>query len=342
MTVARRSLPIAGGALGLLLLAPSALADDPVIAGRQATPDAARQIGMSEIRVGGNRTRYNKIETSSFNLWVEITGHPPARAVGEGTHTMTINGKAFDLDQPDREARLYRLKAPFAVPRDNTFRLRQFCNDELNKRSGDEKTRFLQEGGEFYIGDAYTADLSSSWLVRARQSGVFQDPPSRQTWTGEFPVGAAVICVALDPNAGAVRTSVPRRANPPAPDPADLPRLKTATLDIAPYAVERVGNFRCPTKLRLRGFIETNKRMRGQVVIFGPAFIAPPKKFDFDDAHTMNHIATYDMKWEADTGSLAANTSSPSRQDLTFKMNVLNGRDKIVKTIERSIRVTCE
>ncbi|MEL7446428.1 MAG: hypothetical protein AAGK02_11550, partial [Pseudomonadota bacterium] len=212
--------------------------------------------------------------------------------------------------------------------------------------SGDARTQFKRNGGTYTLRNAYDAELKSSWLVGDRPGIGFEDAPTVQTWENTVEIIAQIRCAPLDPNAGATRTNpdpVPTRTNPPASDPSTLPRLKTATLRIAPSHIQTVNGFRCPTKLQLYGFIETNRRMRGKVIFVGPAYLSAPKDFDFDGAKTMNHRGTYDLRWGANAqGTLAQGASTPSRQDLTFKFNVVNGRGRLVKTVEESIRVTCE
>ncbi|WP_162789476.1 hypothetical protein [Altererythrobacter sp. ZODW24] len=330
--------------LALTLISSPALADDPVIQAYQLRYDPDQGVGQTEIVVRGNKQRYTNVKTKAVSVWVGMKGRKPARASG-GTHTMKIGSHILEFDQ-HTEWRPYKTRFNYTAPRNGSFNATLFCNGKLDELSGEARMKFLRNGMSYPLENAYLGQLESSWLIADKPGPGFEDPPERQTWTNTVEIDARIKCAALDKNAGATRTNPtppppqPTRTNP---DPGTLPRLKTATLKISPYAVQQVGGHSCPTKLRLRGFIETNRRMRGNLIFVGPQYLSPAKRFNFGGAKTMNHIASYTMKWGGGgSNTLAVNANTAPRQDLTFKFNIVNGQGNLVRTVTKSIRVTCE
>lgn len=336
-------------ACALLVFLPVTAAATTVIQANQVFPDSDQGVGGTRVVVDGNRTRYNQVKTDRVSIWVRMQGHAPARAQRHNGSRMEIGSFVYEFSEP-AEGRVYRIDLPYQPPRGGSFDAVLFCNGKLNDLSGDARSAFLRDGGIFDLRNAYDGELKSSWWVADKPGPGFRDPPSLQTWENRVEVIAQIRCAPLDPNAGLTRSNPspsaapsPRRTNPSPPDAAAAPRLKTATLSIAAYEVQSINGHRCPTKLRLRGFIESNRAMRGQVVFVGPQFLSAPKPFDFEGAQTMNHIASYTLAWGAGaSGSLSAGGGASPRQDLAFKFNVVNRNGKLVESVEESIRVTCE
>lgn len=326
-----------------------AMAATTVIQANQVAPDAEQGIGQTRVVIDGNRMRYNQVKTDRVSIWVRMQGHAPARSERHVGSQMEIGSFVHEFGEP-AEARIYRIDLPYQLPRGGSFDAVLYCNGKLNALTGDARIAFLRNGGTYALRNAYDGELKSTWLVADKPGPGFRDPPSLQTWENRVEVIAQIRCTPLDPDAGLSRTSpassaspAPRRTTPSKPAAAAPPRLKTATLSIAPYEFQSVNGHRCPTKLRLRGFIESNRAMRGQVVFVGPQFLSAPKSFDFEGAQTMNHIASYALVWGGGvSGSLSAGGSAGPRQDLAFKFNVVNRNGKLVESVEENIRVTCE
>ena len=326
-----------------------AMAATTVIQANQVAPDAEQGVGQTRVVIDGNRMRYNQVKTDRVSIWVRMQGHAPARSERHVGSQMEIGSFVHEFGEP-AEARIYRIDLPYQPPRGGSFDAVLYCNGKLNALSGDARTAFLRDGGTYALRNAYDGELKSSWLVADKPGPGFRDPPSLQTWENRVEVIAQIRCAPLDPGAGLTRTNpsspasqAPRRTTPSMPGATAASRLKSATLSIAPYDIQMVHGHQCPTKLRLRGFMETNRAMRGQVVFVGPQFLSAPKSFNFEGAETMNHIASYTLAWGAGaSGSLSAGGGVSPRQDLAFKFNVVNRNGKLVESIEESVRVTCE
>lgn len=333
-----------------------------VIEANQVFKNSDEGIGQTKIVIDGNKRRYNKVKTKRVSLWVRMKGHPPARSRGHQGSSFNIGDFSFSFGEPG-DPQIYRINFDYRAPRNGSFDAVLFCNGKLNELSGDARTQFLREGGTFNLRNAYDGALRSSWLVADKPGPGFEDPPTVQTWENEVEIIAQVKCAALNPSAGLTRTnpdtsSAPRRTNPDAaptrtnPGTAPqrtnsgdlLPRLKSASFRVEPYAVEEVRGHSCPTKLRLYGGIETNRRMRGQTIFVGPAYLSQPKAFDFEGADRMSHTASFDLDWSTNGGSstFAGNAGAAPRQDVSLKYNVVNGRGKLVESVVRDVRVTCE
>lgn len=324
----------------LCVFATQSIAATTVIEGWQHPPNAEKNIGATEIKVQGTKTKYTSIRNKKVNAWIVVKGHEPARTISAEGASIKIESKTLQIPNPTALS-VYKVRFDYVRPVSRSVanqRLRpvKMCNDRLSALSGDAKNQFLKEGDSFWINQAYDVALTSKWLIRAKKQGVFEDPPEHQTWQNETTINAKVVCLPLDKNPGAKRT------NPPAPDPSTLPKLKKTTLTISPFAVEQVGSFQCPAKLRLKGYLESNRSMRGSTIFVGPQWLSGKKDYKFDGAQSMNHIATYTLKWGGNINNLGANTGAPYRQDLTFKFNVTNRKSKLIETVSRDIRVTCK
>ena len=330
----------AGILVSCVLLASGAQAA-PVIEAFQVFPDSDAGIGQTRIVVHGNKKRYTRVGTDTVSAWVRVKGHPPKRARSHNGSNIRIGSFEYDFAEPG-SPRVYRVDFPYLAPRNGSFDAVLFCNGKLNALSGNARRQFLRNGQTYNLRNAYDGLLSSSWLVADKPGPGFEDPPTVQTWENSVEIIALVKCAALDTDTDRDASPPPRRTTPNSPRRTTPPPNVKASFRTANMAVGRIGNWICPSSIRLVGRVDVGHRFAGSAIFGGHGWFSPRSTLAFDQAGGRSIVASYPIDWSAtSTGSLAAAGNLAPRRDLTFRFNIANSDLTVVTSATRTIRVTC-
>lgn len=329
------------GILAAGLLFASGASAAPVIEALQLFPDSDAGVGRTRIVVKGNKEHYTRVTTDTVSAWLRVMGHPPKRAVSHRSSGIHIGSFQHDFAEPG-SPRIYRIDFAYQAPRNGSFDAVLFCNGKLNALSGTARQRFLRKGKTYNLRNAYDGSLSSTWLVADKPGPGFEDPPTLQTWKNSVEIIAQVKCAALDADAGRNTSPAARRTTPTSPRRTTPPPDIKASFRTASLAVRRVGNWICPTSIRLVGRVDVGHRFEGSAIFSGPDWFSPRSTLYFDKAGGRSIVSSYPIDWSVTSnGSLTAGGDKAPRRDLTFRFNIANSELTVVTSATRTIRVTC-
>ena len=207
----------------------------------------------------------------------------------------------------------------------------ELCNAELAKRSGAARDQFLNEGLTFRQPDAYLAKADWVWGM----------PGHYRTFENETLLSAVIVCQQL--TGPKVRTEPPTTTGAPQRPGNRLPPIiRTATLRIERGPLIDVGRQSCPRSLRLIGFVEVARPLKGGVIFYGPGFLTPLAEFDLPADGRRNVIETYPINWDTRGGLAASGRERPRSKSVQVRMNVVGSRKQVLERREESIVVTCQ
>ena len=329
--------------LGLLIAAAqgvtaAALADEldmlvPIKAG-VSPPNA-----IAEIKVDGTSKKYTSVKNKKLEYIIAVRGDRPRKAE---------SGGGFDVSLGDGEAygqisslwRYYELSASYQDPLSAEYPgLRaspvELCNERLNQTSGQARKAFRKNGETFAIHEAYPMTGSVTWAIRNVLLSELKTFGDR----GFAPV--KITCMPLarhDPDPNAPSRTTP----PPTPSRTTPPLFSKTTFEIEPSKIVKDGKYLCPSELRLYGYIETTHAFEGKSIFMGPHYLSAVTELDFPKGgSSRNVIGTYPIKWHQLGGLAAQANAKPADQKLAFRFNISDADGKLVKSMEKTVTVSC-
>jgi len=349
----RECMPISKSSLAVVasvaVLFP-AVANAQIIKVTQSMSKAGVQsdIGKTEIIVTGKgTTKYDKVVTKKIDVWLTISapGKPPRdKKKTSGSASVEGEGDLFVSGGFSGSAKIYKLSFKYKGPRSQSVENTRvspikLCNDRLKSLSGNARKDFLRKGGNISFKNAYVARATQSWTVRKKNS-VFKESKS---WNDTAAIRVIIKCRKLEGPKPRTKTSTRKGGGKPKASKMK-PTIVKATLRASPMKVKAIGGQRCPTQLRLTGFLETRRAFKGDIIFFGPGFLTPKKPVNMSGASTRNVFAVRDLKWAVGGAkNLSAGASQgPRSQNVTLRMNVVNKENKVRKSVTKNVKITCE
>jgi len=268
---------------------------------------------VAVIEIGGpHRDAYRDVLSKSIDFYIWARGDV-SPALADNPNTFRIDARESDETMITKyEGVLYEVWKKYKINMpywdtvlidgyDNLAPIRR-CNKLLQKTSGSAREDFLFNGG--------TVRVDRSYLIR----GVLVDNPQL---ISNLYAPILIKCLPLDHD--------PQRAK----------------LRIEPAKLEKVGKFVCPMELRLNGAIESREKFGGRSIFIGPHYLSAITDLNFTKAGNRNVSATYKIKWQQMGGLTTAPNQEPKKQDLTFRINIVDKSSKIVETAEERVQVSC-
>jgi hypothetical protein len=282
---------------------------------------------LAVIKVDGKPNgRYDKVLTDTLEYDVSVRGDRPDDGVAPvlGLH---LEDEVSDAFEWSADWKKYTLTMPYRDPEGTTPI--KLCNNRLKKTSGAEREEFLKTGTTFSYHDAYTVHASIAWHIDR-----IQDDFSK--WREEMTVPVKIKCLGLNRHWKPSRTTPP-----PTPSRTTPPLFSKATFEIEPSKVIKDGKYLCPSELRLYGYLEANGAFEGKSVFIGPNYLSALTELKLYKADSRNVIGTYPIKWHQVGGLAAQANPKPADQKLAFRFNISDADGKLVKSMEKTITVSC-
>ena len=308
---------------------------------------------------GKSRGRYSEATTRELLVWLTIAGSAPNRDKRHNGSYVNIAGTSVDIEKPGAP-KIKRFGFVYTKPDSTggTYKLSpvELCNSEASKGGRQARGRFIRKGGMIRLENAYLVKATANWIVRKRGS-TFNEPAS---WNSETRIPVVVKCL---PTGHFAKTSTttsttsangsdamreelerkrrererenrnqPRRTNP-------APTIKGMSLTSAPAEVKRVGNWMCPTVMRLKGRIDVNRAFKGNAIFLGGQWLSNNNALDFRRAGGRYLIANRPLNWRVSGLSTGRNTAPRKQIDLSF--NVTNQAGKLIQSKKKRVLVTC-
>ena len=346
MPNSRKSL-IVGASLVAFL---PAVANAQIIKVTQSMSKAGVQsdIGKTEIIVTGKgKTKYDKVVTKKIDVWLTISapGKPP-RDKKKVSGSASVEGEdgVFVSGGFSGSAKIYKLSFKYKGPRSQSVENTRvspikLCNDKLKSLSGNARKDFLRKGGNILFANAYVARATQGWEVRKKNS-IFKEI---KRWNDTAAIRVVIKCRKLEGPKPRTKTST-RKGGSQTKGTKMKPTIVKATLRAAPMNVKTFGGQRCPTQIRLTGFLETRRAFKGDIIFFGLGFLTPKKPVNMSGASTRNVFAVRDLKWTTGGAkTLAVGTGKkPRSQNVTVRMNVVNKKNKVLKSLTKNMKIICK
>ena len=192
-----------------------------------------------------------------------------------------------------------------SLPQDDFLAPIRRCNDLLEQTSGAAREAFLFKGATFSIDHAYLINT-----MAIDESGPHIDPESLR-------VPVRIKCLPLSKS--------PLRA----------------TLRIEPAKVQKMGQYLCPTELKLHGYVESHPKFNGKSIFVGPRYLTAMTALKLPAEGGRTVTATYEMDWHKTGGLTAAPNAGPAKQTLTFRFNIADEANKLLRSAEKTVDVSC-
>lgn len=275
---------------------------------------------------GAPNGRYNKVLTDTLEYDVYVRGDRPDDGVAPILSVRLQSGELSDKGWSS-EWEKHTLTMPYQEPAGTTAV--KLCNKRLKQTSGAAREKFLKKGETFVHGGAYMVYASVEWVIdRFPNSDI-------STWHENMSIPVKIKCLGLNRNVKDP-DKAPTRTTPPVP-----PLFAKTTFKIEPAKVVKDGKYLCPTELRLYGYVETSRKFQGKSIFMGPHYLSAITPLNFSYAGSRNVVATYPMKWKQIGGLTTTPDAKPKAQKLTFRFNVSDLDGKLVKSMEKTIEVSC-
>jgi len=286
---------------------------------------------LAVIKVDGEPNgRYSKVLTDTLEYDVYIRGDRPDDGVNPWVKVRLEDGELSQEGwSPDWTK--HTLTIPYRDPEDaNPIKM---CNNRLKKTSGAERETFLKNGETFSHGGAYTIYASITWIIDRFPNS------DESTWREEMTVPVKIKCLGLNRNVKEPKPS--RTTPPPTPSRTTPPLFSKTTFEIEPSKIVKDGKYLCPSELRLYGYIEANAAFKGKSIFMGPHYLSAVTELDISGDSGRNVIGTYPIKWHQVGGLAAQPNAGPADQKLAFRFNISDPDGKPVKSMEKSVMVSC-
>lgn len=312
-------------------LACGANAGDPIQLMLRTGPESP---DLGVVRVDGEPDgRYAKVLTETLEYDVYARGDRPSNAVS--------NLSVFRVQLEDGEKgggglsgewKKYTVTMPYRDPADTTPVA--LCNQRLDQAAGSARERFLKEGATFSHGGAYRLFGSVDWVIKDAFG------PTTKIWRKQMMIPVKIRCLGLNRNVKEPKPS--RTTPPPVPSRTTPPLFSKTTFEIEPSKIVKDGRYLCPSELRLYGYIEANGAFEGKSIFMGPQYLSAITELDISRDGSRNVISSYPMKWHQVGGLAAQANAKPADQKLTFRFNISDLEGKLVKSMEKTITVSCK
>lgn len=310
--------------------------------------------GVAEIRVDGPSADgvYTEIRNETLDYIVSARGDRPKKATGDGRleihflKSSPLSGETWEkyvsIDGDlAKDWKSYKVSIPYVDPWSSQIANERIspiavCNENLKIRKKDaRKDEMLKQGLSFLQHDAYK--LRGYVEYRTKGSAAF----GKDIKSGEdvIAVPVKITCMPLDRPRPKTQTTT--RGVDPKPGQKMKPTIAEVSLRVEPAKIEKMGDYLCPTQLRLYGHLETIRAFTGKSIFMGPYYLSPISEIGMTKAGHRNVTGTYLMDWQKKGGLTAAPAAAPKAQSLAFRFNVSNAEGKVLESVETSIQVSC-
>jgi hypothetical protein len=298
----------------------------------QTGPDSP---DLGVIKVDGQPNgRYDRVLTDELQYDVHVRGDRPDDGIIPYLRVW-IEGGEVEEEAPahwSSDWKKYTLTMPYRDPEDTDPV--KLCNNRLKKTSGAERDAFLKKGTTFSHSGAYRIGASVKWIID-------RFPNSEENvWREDMTVPVKIKCLGLNRNVKEPKPS--RTTPPPVPSRTTPPLFSKTTLEIEPSKIVKDGKYLCPSELRLYGYIEANGAFEGKSIFIGPHYLSAVTELDISRDGSRNVIGTYPMKWHQVGGLTAQADAKPADQKLAFRFNISDPDGKLVKSMEKTVTVSCK
>jgi len=261
---------------------------------------------------GGN---YTEVLNDTIEYSVSVRGATPHNAI-EGTSQLKLrlvpHGEDREVGQIPEVWKTYKLSMPYHdLPTFGSFPISpiKLCKQRLSETSGAAREDFMNKGTTF--------TQSVLWLIRGSVNWDRYPGQTDKDESASIHLTLKIQCLALN-------------------------RI-VSKLRIEPAKVTQLGKFLCPMELKLHGFMSSRDEFSGKSLFVGPHYLSAITPLQLEAGDNRNMSATYKMNWRPKTDSLAvAPNVEPKKQKLTFRFNIANQAGKVVKSVEKTIEVSCK
>ena len=146
--------------------------------------------------------------------------------------------------------------------------------------------------------------------------------------------------------AGNADVPAPGRRTDPVPQPPRVnppPTISTLKVEAAPIKdIERVGNWMCPTKLRLNGRIDVIRPFSGASIFVSTEWLRQDRHKTSRRKRTQCHRSIFDeleQNWSRKLIGKQSDTQSP---DVNVKFNVADAAGKLLKTASKTVSMSLQ
>lgn len=293
--------------------------------------------------------KYSKVNTRELWTCLKVRGQKPTggREGIEGTLTTEnnrieipaaadtrIHGMAFRYIGPLSEGGTYR-QNPVAL-----------CNNKARGLKGQKLKNFIKQGDFINIPRAYKVSATATWKVRKNTKNALNPnyhKHKHEKWDSANTIPALIRCLPTQKYAkkSPSKTNHGKRTNPqPQPkrsNPASP--IKSMSLAAAHSNVKRIGNWICPSNIRLKARVDVNRSFKGNGIFVGSKWLSNNTRLKFNKAGGRYVIANYPIKWSV--GGLSAGGKKAPRKKLNFSFNVSTPQGKLIKSSNKHLQVTC-
>ena len=345
------------GAIVMVAAFPNTAAADVVsveMAQSKANCNAPGHIPIIEV-AGNKRGKYNRVKTRELWTCLKVRGEQPGWSRNGKGGTVSVETNSRTISTP-KGTDIHGVAFAYVGPLSAGGTYRQdpvaMCNQAIKGLTGSKREQFISQGTYITVEKAYKVGATATWEIR--KSKIAASPNfyrfDHKQWAAANTIPALIQCLptgkpAASP-AGNADVPAPGRRTNPVPQPPRVnppPTISTLKVEAAPMDIERVGNWMCPTKLRLNGRIDVIRPFSGASIFVGPQWLSPKTDIKLQGAKGRNVIAVYSMNWDrTGQGSLSVSSQTPSRQTLTFKFNVTDAAGKLLKTASKTVSVVCK
>lgn len=333
---------------------------------------------------GSNRGVYSRVDNDILFIWVTAKGHAPARAKNDGETIIKVNGLSREIDKPGDPKTYkieFPYVPPTSNDGHKAVSPIDICNNEVERRyNRKDRNRYIKKGGTVRLLQAYKVEASSAWETRPKKKVGFNDP-SPDVWYDEFATPALIKCLptnfaktskktSTSSNSAALRDALNKkessqtktekkgtrvnpekqtgqatRSNPDKAKRANPHKAKRKiSFRVEPMAFKRISGSRCPSKVRLVGRIDVDKRFEGLAFFTSPQWFSAKSAVKLKPNSGRNITSVYPLDWapkkvKAFKGSSAIQAAS---QTIDIRMNLVNQQGKRVRTKHKNLVVTCK
>lgn len=289
----------------------TAMADEPT----EPIELKVEESGFGAIQVDGpNGGNYTEVLNDTIEFFVSVRGMTPYNAI-EGTSRLKLklvpHTDYRDVGQISEVWKKYKLSMPYHdFPTYNSVPISpiKLCKQRLSETSGAAREDFMNKGTTFTKSVLWRAQGAVNWDRYPGQA-------DKEEWRSTS-LSVKIQCLALN-------------------------RMPTK-FRIEPAKVSQLGKFLCPMELKLHGFMSSRDEFAGKSLFVGPYYLSAITPLQLDAGDSRNMSATYKMDWRHKNDALAvAPNIEPKKQKMTFRFNISNQAGKVVKSVEKTIEVSC-
>ena len=343
----KRNLMLGLLGLGLAQILAHAAAADPLQMVIPTKAGVSPENATAVIKVDGKSFDgpYDQVANKTLDYIVALRGDPHKKTIGVPTFRVKLDSGAGGKDAfgaVSKSWKYYAVSGGYHDPRSHQVENVRvspidMCNDKLKATSGAAREDFLKKGTMFTYKDAYK--LNGQVTTEIKKVIGFSEIIHHNE---SIDVPVVINCLPLERPRVRTQTST-KPASKPAPTAKKMePTVSDVTLRIEPSKIVQDGKFLCPSELRLYGRVEVIRKFTGKSIFVGPHYLSAITPLSFTSEGGRNVIATYPMNWHQMGGlALQANTE-PKKQTLTFRFNVSNSENKLQKSTEKTIEVSCK